>query len=99
VLRDHLLAEQDWNAAARRYAEEHRRYYASLHRIHSWFRDLWFGAGAKPMHCVPERFHELLKIRPVFRIFSPAAPKRRVMTARGGACLAKVRIIEHGLSI
>jgi 2-polyprenyl-6-methoxyphenol hydroxylase-like FAD-dependent oxidoreductase len=47
VLRDHLLAEQDWSAAARRYAEEHGRYYASLHRIHGWFRDLWFGTGAE----------------------------------------------------
>jgi 2-polyprenyl-6-methoxyphenol hydroxylase-like FAD-dependent oxidoreductase len=45
VLTDHLLAEPDWSAAARRYAEEHRRYYASLHRIHGWFRDLWFAAG------------------------------------------------------
>jgi 2-polyprenyl-6-methoxyphenol hydroxylase-like FAD-dependent oxidoreductase len=47
VLKDHLLAEQDWGAAAWRYAEEHRRYYACLHRIHGWFRDLWFGAGAE----------------------------------------------------
>jgi 2-polyprenyl-6-methoxyphenol hydroxylase-like FAD-dependent oxidoreductase len=47
VLKNHLLAEQDWNAAAWRYAEEHGRYYASLHRIHDWFRDLWFGAGAE----------------------------------------------------
>lgn len=47
VLKDHLLAEQDWSAAAWRYAEEHGRYYASLHRIHGWFRDLWFGAGAE----------------------------------------------------
>jgi 2-polyprenyl-6-methoxyphenol hydroxylase-like FAD-dependent oxidoreductase len=47
VLKDHLLAEQDWSAAAWRYAEEHRRYYALLHRVHGWFRDLWFGAGAE----------------------------------------------------
>jgi len=47
VLKNHLLAEQDWSAAAQRYAEEHSRYYASLHRIHGWFRDLWFGAGAE----------------------------------------------------
>ena len=47
VLKDHLLAEQDWTAAAGRYAEEHRRYYVSLHRIHGWFRDLWFGVGAE----------------------------------------------------
>jgi 2-polyprenyl-6-methoxyphenol hydroxylase-like FAD-dependent oxidoreductase len=47
VLKDHLLAEQDWSTASSRYAEEHGRYYASLHRIHGWFRDLWFGAGAE----------------------------------------------------
>jgi menaquinone-9 beta-reductase len=47
VLRDHILGRRDWHTAARRYAQEHDRYYASLHRIHTWFRDLWFGAGAE----------------------------------------------------
>ena len=55
------------------------------------------GRVQKPMHCVPELSHGLLKIRPVFRISSAAGPKRPVMTTRGGACLAKIRIIKRGL--
>src|SRR5262249_26879580 len=46
-LRDHILPEQGWHTAAQRYAQEPDRYYASLHRIHTWFRDLWFGVGAE----------------------------------------------------
>jgi hypothetical protein len=37
----------DFAAAADTYAAEHDRYYGALRRIHGWFRDLWFGAGAE----------------------------------------------------
>src|SRR5207245_1348633 len=33
VLRDHLLANDDWNKAAEAYAAEHDRYYGALHRL------------------------------------------------------------------
>jgi 2-polyprenyl-6-methoxyphenol hydroxylase-like FAD-dependent oxidoreductase len=46
VLRDRLAGEPDWAAAAAAYAAEHDRYYACLRRIHSWFRELWFGADS-----------------------------------------------------
>jgi hypothetical protein len=46
VLSDRLAATDDWRAAADQYAAEHDRYTADLRRIHSWFRDLWFGADA-----------------------------------------------------
>jgi hypothetical protein len=55
------------------------------------------GRVQKPMHCVPELSYELLRIRPVFRISSPAGPKPQAMTARSSACLAKIRIIKRGL--
>ena len=46
VLADRLAATDDWRAAAAQYAAEHDRYTTDLRRIHSWFRELWFGADA-----------------------------------------------------
>jgi 2-polyprenyl-6-methoxyphenol hydroxylase-like FAD-dependent oxidoreductase len=46
VLRDCISETSDYAEAARDYAAEHDLYYSCLHRIHGWFRDLWFGAGA-----------------------------------------------------
>jgi 2-polyprenyl-6-methoxyphenol hydroxylase-like FAD-dependent oxidoreductase len=46
VLQDRLTAMPNFAAAADAYAVEHDRYYPSLRRIHGWFRELWFGAGA-----------------------------------------------------
>ncbi len=45
VLRDRLLATNDWATAADLYAAEHDLYAANLHRIHDWFRELFYGAG------------------------------------------------------
>jgi 2-polyprenyl-6-methoxyphenol hydroxylase-like FAD-dependent oxidoreductase len=45
VLRDRLLAMDDWAAAADAYAAEHDLYAASLRRIHGWFRELFHGTG------------------------------------------------------
>jgi menaquinone-9 beta-reductase len=47
VLRDHLTATLDWCAAADAYAEEHDRYFHALRRIHGWYGDLWYRAGAE----------------------------------------------------
>jgi menaquinone-9 beta-reductase len=46
VLRDCISERSDYAEAAPDYAAEHDLYYSRLHRIHGWFRDLWFGAGA-----------------------------------------------------
>jgi hypothetical protein len=43
---DRIGEKQDYAEAAQAYAAEHDLYYRRLYRIHSWFRDLWFGAGA-----------------------------------------------------
>jgi menaquinone-9 beta-reductase len=44
-LRDRLTASTDWPAAARAYAEQHDRYYGSLHRVHDWAREIYFDVG------------------------------------------------------
>jgi len=90
VLRDHILREQDWHTAAQRYAQEHDRYYASLHRIHTWFRDLWFGVGAEADEMRARALPRIAEIRAGFRISSPRAPMPHMMKLRGGACLAVI---------
>ncbi len=45
VLRDHLLATEDWDAAGHAYAREHDRYYGVIHTITGWFTDLDLGTG------------------------------------------------------
>jgi menaquinone-9 beta-reductase len=45
VLRDHLLAEADWDAAATAYATDHDFYYSALHRIEGWWREMFYGVG------------------------------------------------------
>jgi 2-polyprenyl-6-methoxyphenol hydroxylase-like FAD-dependent oxidoreductase len=47
TLRDALLAQDNWDAAAHAYAEEHDRYYANLHRILDWATALLFDLGAE----------------------------------------------------
>lgn len=46
VLRDCLLADEDWNAAGDAYAEEHDRYFGAIHRVSHWFGAMFFDAGA-----------------------------------------------------
>jgi len=38
VLRDKLLAEDDWDAAGHAYAAEHDRHYGAVHRLTDWMR-------------------------------------------------------------
>ena len=45
VLRDALLATDDWLAAADAYAREHDRYYGNLHTYESWFTQLFMEIG------------------------------------------------------
>lgn len=45
VLRDQLLATDDWDVAARAYAAERERYYGALRRIETWFTDLFYEVG------------------------------------------------------
>jgi 2-polyprenyl-6-methoxyphenol hydroxylase-like FAD-dependent oxidoreductase len=45
ILRDQLLATDDWAQAAETYAREHDRIYAVMHRIERWHTELFFTIG------------------------------------------------------
>jgi 2-polyprenyl-6-methoxyphenol hydroxylase-like FAD-dependent oxidoreductase len=45
VLRDALLADDDWNAAADAYAAEHDAYYGRLHTFERWLTEAFFEVG------------------------------------------------------
>jgi 2-polyprenyl-6-methoxyphenol hydroxylase-like FAD-dependent oxidoreductase len=45
VLRDRLVAGDDWTAAGHAYGEEHDRYYAVIHRVEGWYADFFMDVG------------------------------------------------------
>ena len=45
VLRDHLLRDEDWNAACDAYAKEHDEYYGVVHKVNNWLTDFFLDAG------------------------------------------------------
>ncbi len=45
VLRDHLLATDDWDIAGHAYAAEHDGYYAVTRKVEDWFRSLFLEQG------------------------------------------------------
>lgn len=45
VLRDKLLADDDWDAAGHAYAQEHDRHYGAMHEVTRWFRGLYYAIG------------------------------------------------------
>ncbi len=45
TLRDLLLTNADWAAAGSAYADAHDRHFASLHRMHGWFKDFFHASG------------------------------------------------------
>jgi 2-polyprenyl-6-methoxyphenol hydroxylase-like FAD-dependent oxidoreductase len=45
VLRDFLLADENWDLAARAYANEHDRYYKVLHTWEDWYTTFFFDRG------------------------------------------------------
>lgn len=45
VLRDCLLANDDWYAAANDYAQRHDVYYGALHRVEDWLTQLMYETG------------------------------------------------------
>jgi menaquinone-9 beta-reductase len=49
VLRDHLLADDDWDAAGHAYADEHDRYFANVHAITGWFTQFIHTPGPDAM--------------------------------------------------
>jgi menaquinone-9 beta-reductase len=47
VLRDYLNADENLDAAARRYADEHDRYSAAVRKVTGWFRAMFLQQGAE----------------------------------------------------
>jgi 2-polyprenyl-6-methoxyphenol hydroxylase-like FAD-dependent oxidoreductase len=45
VLRDALLANDDWDAAGRVYASEHDRYFGVLHTVEDWLTQFFYETG------------------------------------------------------
>jgi 2-polyprenyl-6-methoxyphenol hydroxylase-like FAD-dependent oxidoreductase len=45
VLRDHLLASEDWNLAGQAYAEEHDRYSQVVHMVNNWYTAFYVETG------------------------------------------------------
>jgi 2-polyprenyl-6-methoxyphenol hydroxylase-like FAD-dependent oxidoreductase len=45
VLRDALLADSDWDRAGHRYAEEHDKYFQTIHKVSCWLRSLFQEQG------------------------------------------------------
>ncbi len=45
ILRDKLLANDDWNAAGHAYAEEHDQYCKSVHDVVGWYTDFFLETG------------------------------------------------------
>jgi 2-polyprenyl-6-methoxyphenol hydroxylase-like FAD-dependent oxidoreductase len=45
VLRDKLLANEDWDVAGYAYAEEHDRYCDVVHSVVGWYTELFLGLG------------------------------------------------------
>ena len=47
VLRDRLVATQNWDEAGHAYAEQHDWHYGVQHRVDGWFADLFMDTGAE----------------------------------------------------
>jgi len=45
VLRDQLVADNDWDAAGHAYAAAHDRHYAAIHTCDNWFSELFLAIG------------------------------------------------------
>jgi 2-polyprenyl-6-methoxyphenol hydroxylase-like FAD-dependent oxidoreductase len=47
VLRDHMLANEDWDAAGHAYAEEHDRYCNAVHTGVEWYTEVFLATGSE----------------------------------------------------
>lgn len=54
LLRDALLADDDWDAAGHAYAVEHDRYYGVLRTMEDWLTQLFYDVG-RPADQLRER--------------------------------------------
>ena len=77
VLRDQLLASNDWDAAAHAYADEHDRYFTALHKFYGWFWEILYDpspAGTAHRTRVLPRLIEDLTRMPDSLVSGPEVP-------------------------
>jgi len=51
VLRDHLLATEDWEVAGHAYAQEHDRHYGVIHTVDNWLTQMFLAIGPEAEAC------------------------------------------------
>lgn len=56
VLRDHLLRQENWDAAGHAYAEEHDRHYGVIHTVENWLSQMFFAIGPEAEACRARAF-------------------------------------------
>jgi 2-polyprenyl-6-methoxyphenol hydroxylase-like FAD-dependent oxidoreductase len=47
ILRDRLIANEDWDAAGNAYAEDHDRFCKTLHKVLGWYTDFFLQTGSE----------------------------------------------------
>lgn len=85
VLRDHLLASDDWDAAGHAYAEEHDRYYRVINTAIHWFWDLFYEIGpeadARRARSFPKLADDVQRV-PDILLTGPEAPSDETVRRR-----------------
>lgn len=77
VLRDQLLASNDWDGAAHAYADEHDRYFSAVHKFYGWFWQILYDpspAGDVHRSRVMPRLVEDLTRMPDTLVSGPEVP-------------------------
>jgi menaquinone-9 beta-reductase len=85
VLRDALLADSDWDRAAHRYAEEHDKYFQTIHTVCCWLRSLFQEQGpaadARRQKAMPAIMADITRV-PDHLFSGPELPLNEAVRAR-----------------
>ena len=86
VLRDKLLADDDWDAAGHAYAEEHDRHFGAVHTTEDWFTQLFYEPGPEAgarraavfstLEADPDRLPDTFQVGPDHVVIDDAARRR-----------------------
>jgi 2-polyprenyl-6-methoxyphenol hydroxylase-like FAD-dependent oxidoreductase len=85
LLRDELVANEDWDAAGHKYAEGHDRDFGAVHTVEDWFTQIFYDPGpeagvrrAKVLTNLedPEAFPDIFQIGPDNSVVDEAARRR-----------------------
>ena len=85
VLRDALIADSDWDRASRRYADEHDKYFKTIHTVSCWVRSLFQEQGqaadARRQKAMPEIMADMTRV-PDHLFSGPELPADETVRAR-----------------